>query len=172
MKGAGLIAELKDAPGPTILRHFISLWRLYEAQLNLEREGWQKSLSGKVDFEIDRDFEVDRKEGKFSAPELFLWERSLQRTSLVLREATCIHRALALHRILKDRSIPARIVVGLRRGTSGQSRSGALEGHAWIEVKTPDSLLRAFLSDSGGYSEIKDLKIGATYLDTKRKKGP
>jgi hypothetical protein len=43
-------------------------------------------------------------------------------------EPTCLTRSLVLYRLLRARSIPCRLRIGLRRNPS------ALEGHAWTET--------------------------------------
>ena len=74
-------------------------------------------------------------------------ERAIWRIDRFVPGSTCIHRAVAGHRMLTRRGIDARVVIGLRSGD-------ALEGHAWIEIDGGDRLQRAFIEDDAGYQSV------------------
>lgn len=57
-----------------------------------------------------------------------LVERVLDRVPLLPR--TCLYRSLSRYAILRHAGRPAVFVMGVRRGVSG-----AIEGHAWIEIE-------------------------------------
>ncbi|MFW5967482.1 MAG: lasso peptide biosynthesis B2 protein [Persicimonas sp.] len=68
------------------------------------------------------------------------------RASRLVPGAECLHRALACRVWLARRGIDAEIVVGFRK-------RGAIEGHAWLEVDTPDGPRTMFKGDEDGYRE-------------------
>lgn len=68
------------------------------------------------------------------------------RASKLVPGAECLHRALACRVWLARRGVDAEIVVGLRK-------RGAIEGHAWLEVDTPEGPRTMFKGDDDGYRE-------------------
>ena len=74
-------------------------------------------------------------------------ERAIWRIDRFVPGSTCIHRAVAGHRMLTRRGIDARVIIGLR------SRD-ALEGHAWIEIDAGHGLQRVFVQDDAGYQSV------------------
>ena len=74
-------------------------------------------------------------------------ERAIWRIDRFVPGSTCIHRAVAGHRMLTRRGVEARVVIGLRSGD-------ALEGHAWIEIDAGHHLQRVFVEDDAGYQSV------------------
>lgn len=68
------------------------------------------------------------------------------RASRLVPGAACMHRALACRVWLARRGVDAQIVVGFRK-------RGAIEGHAWLEVSTPDGPRLLFKADGDDYRE-------------------
>lgn len=68
------------------------------------------------------------------------------RASKLVPGTSCMHRALACRLWFARRGVNAQIVVGFRK-------RGALEGHAWLEVKAKDAPLVMFRSEGDGYRE-------------------
>lgn len=75
-----------------------------------------------------------------------LSELLAHRASRLVPGARCMHRALAGRVWLARRGIAAEIVVGFRK-------RGVLEGHAWLEVKTPTGFVDLFKGSDDGYRE-------------------
>ncbi len=68
------------------------------------------------------------------------------RASRLVPGAECLHRALACRVWLARRGVDATIVVGFRK-------RGAIEGHAWLEIASPDGLHTMFKSEGDDYRE-------------------
>lgn len=68
------------------------------------------------------------------------------RASRLVPGAACLHRALASRVWLARRGVQAQIVVGFRK-------RGVIEGHAWLEVSTPDGPLVLFRGPADDYRE-------------------
>jgi hypothetical protein len=68
------------------------------------------------------------------------------RASRLVPGAKCMHRALAGRVWLARRGIAAQIVVGFRK-------RGTIEGHAWLELQTPEGTQTLFNADEDGYRE-------------------
>ncbi len=75
-----------------------------------------------------------------------LAELLAHRASRFVPGARCLHRALASRVWLARRGVDAQIVVGFRN-------RGALEGHAWLEVHTPQHTYTLFRGAGDGYRE-------------------
>ena len=68
------------------------------------------------------------------------------RASRLVPGAQCLQRALAGRVWLARRGIASEIVVGFRK-------RGLLEGHAWLEVMSPNEMIELFRSADDGYRE-------------------
>lgn len=68
------------------------------------------------------------------------------RASRLVPGAACLHRALASRVWLARRGVSAQIVVGFRK-------RAALEGHAWLEISTPDGPIVLFRGPADDYRE-------------------
>ena len=68
------------------------------------------------------------------------------RASRLIPGAKCLHRALAARVWLARRGVDAQIVVGFRK-------RGVIEGHAWLELQTPDGPRTLFKGAGDGYRE-------------------
>ena len=75
-----------------------------------------------------------------------LSELLAHRASRLVPGAQCLQRALAGRVWLARRGIASEIVVGFRK-------RGLLEGHAWLEVMSPDELIELFKDAGDGYRE-------------------
>jgi hypothetical protein len=84
-----------------------------------------------------------------------LGELLAHRASRLIPGARCLHRALAGRVWLARRGVDAQIVVGFRK-------RGAIEGHAWLEVQTPDGPRLLFKGAGDGYREsFREPKLAA-----------
>lgn len=68
------------------------------------------------------------------------------RASRLVPGAKCLQRAIAGRVWLARRGIDAQIVVGFRK-------RGAIEGHAWLELQSPDGPNTLFRGAGDGYRE-------------------
>lgn len=73
-------------------------------------------------------------------------ERTAHRASRLVPGAACMHRALAARVFLARRGVASELVVGLRK-------TGALEGHAWLEVEVDGGHTALFVTEEAGYRE-------------------
>lgn len=75
-----------------------------------------------------------------------LCELLAHRASRLVPGARCMHRALAGRVWLARRGVASEIVVGFRK-------RGVLEGHAWLEVQSPEGAFDLFKRAQDGYRE-------------------
>lgn len=125
-------------------RHVEALARLWQARIELAVAGWSETID-RADRRARRPATMP---DSFAEDAVRRVERSLRRVDRFVVGSTCIHRALAAQRMLIRRGLATKVVIGLRRGER------AIEGHAWIEARLPDRVLRAFTTDEAGYSAV------------------
>jgi hypothetical protein len=77
---------------------------------------------------VDRERRSHRSRIRRGAADAHAVARAVTRAGAVLPGATCLVRALALHRMLGRRGHRARLLIGFER-----SASGPVAGHAWVE---------------------------------------
>lgn len=73
--------------------------------------------------------------------------RAVQFASRFVPRATCLPRALAALVLLRSRSVPARLQIGVTRDGAGK-----LDGHAWVESE--GRIVVGRLSNLGGYTPL------------------
>lgn len=128
-----------------LFRHGEALGRILQARATLSCCGWKKTLAHAQSLGEAS----SQKTVQYSPAAPGEIERSLLRASRFLPGTTCIHRALAGQRMLLRRQIPARVVLGLRKN------AGALEGHAWLEIKHLHMVDHLFWSEETGYRPLR-----------------
>lgn len=50
------------------------------------------------------------------------------------KDNNCLRRAIVLRRELKRQGLPARLVYGVAPAARGQSDTGGVRAHAWVEI--------------------------------------